>query len=117
MGAAALALGVAMIAQTAAAQNHTKKKAANGSSEAIQRGKTVFDKRCAVCHYATSDAKKVGPGLKGLNKRGTFSVNDSKVTDDSLKAWIENGDSLMPPFKDVLTSDEVHDLIRYMRTL
>ena len=117
MGAAALALGVAMIAQASAAQDGAKKRAGNGSAQAVKRGKALFEKKCGICHYATSDAKKIGPGLQGLNKRGAFSANNSKVTDDALKTWIDNGDSLMPPFKDVLSGDETKDVVRYLRTL
>ena len=91
-----------------------KKSASNG---AATRGKEVFDQKCAVCHYADSDAKKIGPGLKGLSKRGTFTVNPNKVTDESLKTWIENGDTLMPPFKDVLQPDQIKDVIAYVKTL
>ena len=92
-----------------------KKGASNNG--AATRGKQVFDEKCAVCHYADSDAKKIGPGLKGLSKRGTFTVNNNKVTDESLKTWIENGDTLMPPFKDVLTPDQIKDVIAYVKTL
>lgn len=95
-----------------------KKKAANGSSAAsIAHGKETFDKKCAVCHYADSDQKKIGPGLKGLAKRGTFSVSNSKVSDETLKTWIENGDAQMPPFKDVLEPAEIKDVIAYVKTL
>jgi len=87
------------------------------SNAAVTRGKQVFDEKCAVCHYADSDAKKIGPGLKGLSKRGTFTVNNNKVTDESLKTWIENGDTLMPPFKDVLQPDQIKDVIAYVKTL
>lgn len=109
----------AIIAQASAGQNGTKKPAGKTSSsaQAVARGKDVFQKKCAVCHYATSDAKKIGPGLQGLNKRGTFSINGNKVTDESVKTWIENGSSLMPPFKEVLTAEELQDLVRYVRTL
>lgn len=119
LGIAALALGAGIMAQGSAAQNGTKKPAAKagGSAPAIAHGKDVFQKKCAVCHYATSDAKKIGPGLQGLNKRGTFSGKGGKVTDESVKAWIENGSSLMPPFKEVLTAEELQDLVRYVRTL
>ena len=117
IGAAALALGGAMIAQPSAAQSGGKKASGNVSAQAVGRGKELFQKKCFVCHYATSDAKKIGPGLQGLNKRGTFTVNNSKVTDESVKAWIENGDSLMPPFKDALTPEQIKDLVRYVRTL
>jgi len=44
--------------------------------------------------------------MKGIGKRGTFTVNNNKVTDESLKTWIENGDSLMPPFKDVIDDNQ-----------
>jgi mono/diheme cytochrome c family protein len=70
-----------------------------------------------VCHYAESDAKKIGPGLKGIGKRGTFSVNGNKVTDESLKTWIENGDDLMPPFKETLEQAEIKDVVAYVKTL
>ncbi|HUK53698.1 MAG TPA: cytochrome c, partial [Candidatus Binatia bacterium] len=60
---------------------------------------------------------KIGPGLKGLYKRGTFSVNTNKVTDENLKSWIENGDSLMPGLKDSLEAAQIKDVIAYVKTL
>ena len=108
LGIAAWTLaGVALAQDAAKPEKSEKKKSANGaSSAAIAHGKDVFEKKCAVCHYADNDQKKIGPGLKGLTKRGTFTVNNNKVTDESLKTWIENGDNLMPPFKDVLEPNE-----------
>ena len=97
------------------AQSSTKKTAPN--SAAVARGKTLFQQKCAVCHYDTSDQKKIGPGLKGLSKRGTFSVNGNKITDDSLRTWIENGDQLMPPFKEALEPEQIKDVIAYVKTL
>jgi cytochrome c len=93
------------------------KKSAPPNSAAVARGKTLFQQKCAVCHYDTSDQKKIGPGLKGISKRGTFSVNGNKITDDSLKTWIESGDQLMPPFKDVLEPEQIKDVITYVKTL
>lgn len=116
----ALGFAVLALAAVAAAQQKSAKKA-NGSgasnSAAAARGKDIFDKKCSICHYADSDAKKIGPGLKGLSKRGTFTVNNNKVTDENLKTWIENGDSLMPPFKDVLDEAQIKDVIAYVKTL
>ena len=103
-----------MFAQNPPAKSPAKK---SGASGAATRGKDVFEKKCAVCHYADSDAKKIGPGLKGMSKRGTFTVNNNKVTDESLKTWIENGDTLMPPFKDVLEAEQIKDVIAYVKTL
>jgi len=103
------------------AQEPAAKKASPGgagkTSAAAARGKEIFEQKCAVCHYADSDAKKIGPGLKGISKRGTFTVNNNKVTDETLKTWIENGDTLMPPFKEVLEAPQIKDVIAYVKTL
>ena len=117
LGIAALAACGAVYAQDGPAKKKAQNGSTKGSSAAAARGKTVFDKSCGVCHYAESDAKKIGPGLKGLSKRGTFSVNSNKVTDENLKNWIENGDSLMPPFKDNLDDAQIKDVIAYVKTL
>jgi mono/diheme cytochrome c family protein len=117
LGMAALAVAGAVFAQDPPAKAPPAKKSAPAAGAAAARGKEVFEKKCTVCHYADSDAKKIGPGLKGLSKRGTFTVNGNKVTDESLKTWIENGDNLMPPFKDVLEQAQIKDVVAYVRTL
>jgi mono/diheme cytochrome c family protein len=118
LGIATLAVASAVYAQDQDAKPAAKKSASAGaSSAAAARGKDVFDKKCGVCHYADSDAKKIGPGLKGIGKRGTFTVNNNKVTDESLKTWIENGDTLMPPFKDVLEPAQIKDVVAYVKSL
>jgi cytochrome c2 len=96
--------------------NNASRPTTNNAA-AVARGKTLFQQKCSVCHYDTSDQKKIGPGLKGLSKRGTFTVNGNKITDDSLKTWIENGDQFMPPFKDVLEPGQIKDVIAYVKTL
>jgi mono/diheme cytochrome c family protein len=116
-GIAALAVAGAVYAQNSPEKKPAKHGSAKGSSAAAARGKEAFDKKCGICHYADSDAKKIGPGLKGLSKRGTFSVNNNKVTDENLRNWIENGDSLMPPFKDSLEAAQIKDVIAYVKTL
>jgi mono/diheme cytochrome c family protein len=112
-----LGLAGTLYAQDAPAKKSASSGAKGSSVAAAARGKATFEKTCAVCHYADSDAKKIGPGLKGLSKRGTFSVNSNKVTDENLKAWIENGDQLMPPFKESLEAAQIKDLIAYVKTL
>ena len=108
-------MSVAVLAQDPPAKPAPKKTTtAKGSAT---KGKEVFDQKCGVCHFADSDAKKIGPGLKGISKRGTFTVNNNKFTEDTLKTWIENGDQLMPPFKDVLDEQQIKDVIAYVKTL
>ncbi len=116
LGIAVLGTAVAVLAQDPPAKTPAK-KTASGKSGSATKGKEVFEQKCAMCHFADSDAKKIGPGLKGISKRGTFSVNNNKFTDESLKTWIENGDSLMPPFKDALDETQIKDVIAYVKTL
>lgn len=108
---AALAASGTLLAGQAA------KKSSTANAAAIARGKDLFQQKCSICHYANSDQKKIGPGLKGISKRGTFSVNGNKITDESLTTWIDNGDQLMPPFKDVLETNQVKDVVAYVKTL
>lgn len=116
LGIAALAAGVVVFAQDSGSKSAPKKAAASKAGSAT-KGKEVFDQKCGICHNADSDQKKVGPGLKGLFKRGTFTVNNSKVTEEHLKTWIENGDTLMPGFKEVLDEQQIRDVIAYVKTL
>jgi mono/diheme cytochrome c family protein len=83
----------------------------------VGHGKEVFEEKCAICHYATSDAMKIGPGLRGFSKRGGFSGTRGRVLDDSLRSWIESGDTKMPPMKGKLDASELRDVIAYVKTL
>jgi mono/diheme cytochrome c family protein len=117
LGVAVLGLTGALLAQDQPASAPPKKTTSHGAAGSAAKGKEVFEKKCAMCHFADNDAKKIGPGLKGISKRGTFTVNGNKVTDGSLKTWIENGDTLMPPFKDVLEPAQIKDVVAYVKTL
>lgn len=117
LGIGILAVASAVYAQDDAKPAVKKSGGSGASAAAVERGKEVFDKKCSVCHYADSDAKKIGPGLKGIGKRGTFTVNNNKVTDETLKTWIENGDTMMPPFKEVLEPAQIKDVVAYVKSL
>jgi len=117
---ATLAVAGAVLAQdppAPAAKSGSKKAASHASAGSAVSGKEVFEKKCSICHYADKEAKKIGPGLKGMYKRGTFTVNGNKITDETLKTWIEEGDSLMPPMKETLEPAQIKDVIAYVKTL
>jgi len=82
----------------------------------IARGKKIYDAQCAICHFAATTKKKIGPGLKGLSQRGAY-ADGKKVNDESLRAWIETGGKDMPGFRDRLKNGEIRDLIAYLKTL
>ncbi len=117
LGIATLAVAGALLAQDPPEKTAPKKTSTHGAAGSATRGKEVFERKCAICHFADSDAKKIGPGLKGISKRGTFTVNGNKVTTESLKTWIENGDSLMPGMKETLEPAQIKDVVAYVKTL
>lgn len=117
LGIATLAVAGAVLAQDPPAKPAPKKASGHAAAGSATRGKEVFEKKCAMCHFADNDAKKIGPGLKGLAQRGTFSVNGNKVTTDSLTTWIENGDTMMPGMKETLEPGQIKDVVAYVKTL
>ncbi len=117
LGIAIFAAAGALLAQDSPAKKSSKKAASHAAAGSATRGKEVFEKKCSICHFADSDAKKIGPGLKGISKRGTFTVNGNKVTTEALTTWIENGDALMPGMKDSLDPAQIKDVVAYVKTL
>jgi len=86
------------------------------AKEGLASGKKLYEARCAICHFNASSAKKIGPGLKGLSRRGTF-ADGKPVTDESMRVWIENGGKNMPAFKGMLSSEEIRALVAYTKSL
>lgn len=82
----------------------------------IERGKTIFEDQCALCHDAASTEKKVGPGLKGLFQRQKLE-NGTPVTEAAVRENLDKGSANMPSFKDTLSQEEKDALIAYLKTL
>jgi cytochrome c len=121
MGGAATSLVAVLIAISVAASAQTLRKdskPAISASEAQQAvaGKELFQQHCVSCHFAETTAQKIGPGLKGLYTRLTFS-NGKKVTDAGLTNWIQAGGKNMPGFGDAIKPGQIRQLISYIKTL
>jgi len=118
---ALLALSLFVAVSLLWAQSQQSKKSAPAgppppSKAALASGKKLYAEQCAICHFDTSTAKKVGPGLKGLSKRGKF-ADGKPVTDEWLRIWIENGGKNMPSFKGMRSAEEIRDLVLYTKSL
>jgi mono/diheme cytochrome c family protein len=118
LGIICLALTLPLTGQGPAKSAGDKKPPASGKPGAasVKAGQSVYATYCAICHLPTSTEKKIGPGLKGLVKREKFSSGE-KITDESLRAWIEKGGKDMPAFKQTLTPEQIRDVIAYVKTL
>ena len=82
---------------------------------AEQKAASVYKTNCIACHGATGEADT--PAGKALNAT-SFSTPDSlNKSDAELVAIIKNGKDKMPPWSEVLTDEQVKDVIAYIRTL
>jgi len=115
LGLMMTALVAAAAVQTAPAKQKSTAAPATNATE-IASGKQIYNVQCAVCHYAHSVAKKIGPGLKNIYSRGKFAGGE-KVNDESMRKWINNGGKDMPAFQNLLKPNEVRDLMAYLHTI
>lgn len=102
-------------AQTKKGKAPDKKETAAASGNAA-KGNAMYQEFCGVCHYSANAAKKIGPGLKGLYKRGKF-ADGKKVDDAAMREWIVKGGADMPSFEGQMSEQQMRDLISYLKTL
>ena len=82
----------------------------------IQKGKEIYEKKCALCHGIKGDGK--GPASVGLNPKPT-NFRDShgeKMTDGEHFWKITTGREGMPSFAKDLTEEERWHVINYINT-
>jgi mono/diheme cytochrome c family protein len=97
-----------MMAATAAA-------AASGKGDPAA-GRHLFQKQCAVCHYADSQRKKMAPGLKGLFRKEKME-NGKRPTEPSVRARIDEGGNGMPEYRNMIGQAQKDDVMAYLKTL
>ena len=94
--------------------------AQDGDGDA-DKGKTVYEENCSLCHLADSEEANIGPGLKGLFQWETHTLSDGTEhethTVELIRDQIVNGSSAMPPLGDSIAEEQMNDLLAYLQTL
>jgi mono/diheme cytochrome c family protein len=80
------------------------------------RGQAIFQGNCATCHNSDSDQKLVGPGLRGLLHKPHL-PSGAPATNAQVRRTVLHGRNVMPPFADVLNSQQLNDLLAYLHTI
>jgi mono/diheme cytochrome c family protein len=80
-------------------------------------GRHIYDQYCDRCHSPYSSKKRQGPSLKGLFKREELPVSGMPANDDRVKDVIRMGRNKMDGFGNVLTDEQINDLVAYLHTL
>lgn len=70
-------------------------------------GKAIFESKCAVCHGRDG----------GRGRFGAKDLRKSTLDDTQLFNTISNGRAVMPRWKDRLSTDQINDVIVYIKTL
>ena len=84
-------------------------------ASAQDSGADVYRTNCILCHGETGEADT--PAGKTFKAASFNSADALKKSDAELTVIIKNGKDKMPPWSDVLTDDQVKDVIAYIRTL
>ena len=78
------------------------------------RGATVYQAKCARCHYPTTTRPLNGPGLQALTKIKAM-PSGAPPTDERLTAVTLHGRQMMPATP--LDEQQMQDLLAYLHTL
>jgi mono/diheme cytochrome c family protein len=101
----ALAVAAAVLTAALATMPHARADDAAAIKEKIEAGETVYNTRCAVCH---------GDDL--VNTGQTFDLRRLKADErPRFENSVRNGKNQMPPWKDILSADDIDHLWHYVR--
>lgn len=84
-------------------------------NEASEPAQTVFKQRCSKCHG--EDGRGDTEAGKSLKVKNLRSAAVQRHSDKELASVIKGGKSNMPPFKYVMSDDEINSLVVYVRSL
>lgn len=81
-----------------------------------ERGAALFRKHCNSCHFADSKESNIGPGLKGLLKKGKLPHSGRAATIENVKQQLLRPVLTMPSFAK-LPMQDLDDLLAFLETL
>ena len=80
-------------------------------------GRRLYDNYCDRCHEPYSSRGKKGPSLKGVFKHPYLSLSGLPANDDRMFDIIKYGRAKMEGFNQVMSDQQIKDLLAYLHTL
>jgi mono/diheme cytochrome c family protein len=114
---AALAACLALAALTGCDVERRKSDAELGLNPQQAAGRKSYDNYCDRCHRPYSTKGKKGPGMKGVFQHQYLSLSGLPANDDRVTDIIRNGRPDMPGYSQVLSAQDIQDLLAYLHTL
>ena len=89
-----------------------KSNAELGLNPQQAEGRKLYDDYCDRCHEAYSSRGKKGPSLQGVFKQQYLPASDDRVAE-----IVKNGRGKMEGFGQVMTDQQIQNLLAYLHTL
>ena len=80
-------------------------------------GRHIYDQYCDRCHAPYSSRGRQGPGLQGIFQKPYLTMSGMPANDQRVGEIIRVGRNKMEGFGNVLTDDQINDLLAYLHTL
>jgi mono/diheme cytochrome c family protein len=80
-------------------------------------GRHIYDQHCDRCHAPYSTRGRKGPSLKGLFKQQYLPKSGMPANDQRVGDIIRIGRNKMDGFDQILTQQQIDDLLAYLHTL
>jgi mono/diheme cytochrome c family protein len=94
-----------------------KSDAELGLSPQQAAGRKIYDDHCDRCHRPYSTKGRKGPGLKGVFQHQYLPLSGLPANDERVTDIIRNGRPDMPGLSQVLSAQDIQDLLAYLHTL
>ena len=108
---------LALLALAGCDVERRKSDAELGLNPQQAEGRKLYDNYCARCHEPYSSRGKKGPGLKGVFKHPYLSLSGLPANDERMTDIIKYGRAKMEGFNQVMTDQQIKDLLAYLHTL
>lgn len=109
--------GLALLLLTGCEVERRKSDAELGLNPQQAAGRRVYDEYCDRCHAPYSSGGRQGPGLKGVFKKQYLPISGIPANDARVGEIIRIGRNKMGGYGNVLTQQQIDDMLAYMHTL
>jgi len=80
-------------------------------------GRKIYDNYCDRCHAPYSSRGRQGPSMKHIFQKKYLPMSGMPANDDRVTDIVRMGRNKMPAYGQVLTQQQIGDLLAYLHTL
>ena len=80
-------------------------------------GRRIYDQYCDRCHAPYSSRGRQGPSMRGVFKNRYLSLSGLPANDERVTEIIRTGRGKMHGYSQVLSQQQIEDLLAYLHTL